>query len=499
MARINRTEELVVPLHDFSIEEAVLGACMLEKGVFAVVNSYVAEDFFYLEKHRLVFKAMLRLFDSSSQIDILTVRSECEKMGALGEVGGAYGITKMTNSVASSAHIEEHCKAIAELYLKREGVKIAEQFKQECAERTYDVFDSYTKADQSLVLAQESAIRGSIKDMVYFATQTYTEYESVKATGVIGIKTNLHALDRTIMGLVAPDLIVVAGRPGQGKTAFALSIVKNVSVVGGVPCGIFSLEMDGTQISRRLACQIADVSHQQVRGGTLPQHQEVAFLNAIDKVSKSPIFIEDKGGMNVRDIRTRATILKRRHDIKYIVVDYLQLMEGVETKGKSRENIVSEISRGLKNLARELAMPVIALSQLSRKVEERTNKKPELSDLRESGAIEQDADSVIFLMRPEYYGIGEMVIDGKTYGASGLCMAAVEKNRHGEPKQIALRYTGYSMSFSDYDDFYALPPTSQQPFLPPTKPIQPYRNYIEPKEKDDDFLDGDDIDQSSLI
>jgi replicative DNA helicase len=253
--------------------------------------------------------------------------------------------------------------------------------------------------------------------------------------------------------LVEPDLIIIAARPGQGKTALALSITYNTSVVSDSPCAWFSLEMDGTQLVRRLVSIHTGIDHSRIRQGQTTKEEDVMIGESVDKISESPIYIDDRATLNVRDIRTKTAMLKKKHGIEYIVVDYLQLMKGVDPKNKNREQIVSEISRDLKVIAKEEQIPVIALSQLSRAVESRPDKIPQLSDLRESGAIEQDADEVIFLMRPEYYKMTEDVeISGTDYSVKGLTVANIAKNRHGAPQYAPLRFTGGTMQFTQHGD-----------------------------------------------
>lgn len=379
-----------VPPQDKEVEKAVLGAILLEKTAFALANNSLHEDVFYVDVHRRIWKAMLALFDKIENIDILTVSSQLEKNGDLDSVGGRFYVTTLTNDVVSSAHLEDHCRHLLELYLKRRQIEIAGTMIQEGYDNTVDVFDSYGKADNALISAQESVLKGVVKDMSHYAMKVYEEYETVKSTGVLGMQTGIFMWDRLLSGLVAPDLVILAARPGAGKSACAISITKNLSVDKDIPGAWFSLEMSGVQITRRLVSIVSGINHEYIRKGQIPPHQETLFMEATDKVSRAKIHIEDNANMNIRELRTRAVVLKRRYDIQYIVVDYLQLMGGVDTFGKSRENIVSEISRGLKVLAKEINVPILALSQLSRQVESRADKMPQLSDLRESGCLTAD-------------------------------------------------------------------------------------------------------------
>jgi replicative DNA helicase len=257
--------------------------------------------------------------------------------------------------------------------------------------------------------------------------------------------------DRASYGIVSQVLILFAASPGGGKTALSLSIIYNTSVLGKIPCAMFSLEMDGVQLVRRLTSIDTGIPHEKIRNGHTTNNEELMLAESVEKIVNSSIYIEDKTSMNIRDIRTKASILKKKYDIGYIVVDYIQLMSGIDAKGKNREQVVSDISRGLKCIAKELEIPVIALSQLSRAVESRPDKMPQLSDLRESGAIEQDADSVLFLMRPEYYSMTEPILmKDKEYPVQGLAICSIAKNRHGSTKNIPMEFVGNTMKFKTH-------------------------------------------------
>ncbi len=472
-----------VPPQARDLEEAILGAIMLERDAFVTASQFVFADAFYVDSHQRMFAAMLSLYDKGTPIDILTVVEALRKADELDIVGGPYSIVKLTNGVTSSANIEDHCKIVLEKYMKREAIRIGGAFIEDAYEDSTDPFKLYEVADNAIINTQERVLKGETVDMSSFAMKVAEQHSSVKATGVLGIPTHIRALDSTICGLVEPDLIIIAARPGQGKTAFALSITYNTSVEQDIPCAWFSLEMDGIQLTRRLASIDSQVPHELIRTGRTTPFEEKAFYSSLEKLSNSKIYIEDKGSTNIRTIRTKAYILKRKYGIRYIVVDYLQLMEGIETKGKSREQIISEISRGLKMLAKELGIPVIALSQLSREVEKRPNKMPQLSDLRDSGAIEQDADVVIFLMRPEYYDFKEDIeIAGTTYPARGLCVGLIEKNRHGSTKNIPMSFHGPTMNITTHID---------DRLFTPVEVVQTQVNNYRPPYKDDSDLPED--------
>lgn len=440
-----------LPPHDCEIERAVLGAILLDQGCLHLAMSRLFEDVFYKIDSKAIFRAVAGLYDRGQGVDLITVLEELKRAKNDELVGGGFGLMKLTNSVISSANIENHIFLLSEMYLKREMITLTNDAFAKSFSPETDIFDLINTTDLAMQNAQERVLTGLSKDMSYYGMKVLEQHAEVKHSGVLGIKTGIGELDRVMNGLVSPDLIIIAARPGAGKTALCLSIAYNTSVVGDVPCAIFSLEMDGVQLVRRLASIDTRISHEKIRNGKTTEEEDKKLGDSIERMGSVRIFIEDKTSMNIRDIRTRAALLKKRHDVGYIIVDYIQLMSGVDTKGKNREQIVSDISRGLKCIAKELDIPVIALSQLSRAVESRPDKMPQLSDLRESGAIEQDADTVMFLMRPEYYGMTEPVeIGGTSYPTEGLAICSIAKNRHGGTKNIPLQFIGSNMHFKNH-------------------------------------------------
>lgn len=440
-----------LPPHTIEIEESILGALMLDINCLNLAMSRLFEDMFYKIEFKAVFKAIAALYDRGQGVDIITVFEELKRQNNAELVGGAYGVMKITNSVISSANIENYILVLSENYLKREMINIShDTFTKSFLDET-DIFDLISSTDERMQKSQEKVVKGMSKDMIYYGMKVLEQHSTVKHSGVLGIKTEINELDKSTNGLVSPDLIIIAARPGAGKTALSLSIAYNTSVLGNTPCAIFSLEMDGVQLVRRLVSIDTGIPHERIRNGQTTDEEDRMLGESIDKISSSKIFIEDRTSMNIRDIRTKATLLKKKHNIGYIIVDYIQLMSGTDVKNKNREQIVSDISRGLKCIAKELEIPVIALSQLSRAVESRADKMPQLSDLRESGAIEQDADSVLFLMRPEYYGMTEPIdINNIEYPVQKLAICTIAKNRHGSTKNIAMEFTGSTMQFKNH-------------------------------------------------
>lgn len=438
-----------IPPQNIAVEKAVIGAMLIDGNVVAEIIDHLFIDAFYSDQHKTIYKAILQLYDTNNKIDLLTVAERLKRNNQLEEAGGVYGLSKLTNDVVSTAHLESHIKIVLEKYAKRKLIEVSGGLYHECYRDNSDPFEMMDKADAEIVAIQQATLGQEIKDVNHYAKEVATQYKEVKETGVLGIKTKIEPFDRKLCGLVSPDLVIIAARPGAGKTALALSITHEISVNDNIPGAWFSFEMDGTQLIRRLAAIDSNLNHGAIRNGHLEQYQEAQLSNSLVKIANAPIYIEDNPSYNIRSIRTRANILKRRFGIQYIVVDYLQLISG--TNKTNREQDVSEISRGLKILARDLKLPVIALSQLSREVEKRNTKMPELSDLRESGAIEQDADSVLFLMRPEYYDFREPVqIGEKEYDVNGLCIGKIGKNRHGDCSSFAMEFTGSSMKFATH-------------------------------------------------
>ena len=438
-----------IPPQDTDIEMAVLGAMMIDANCLTVSMAKLFSEVFYKESHSLIFNAVENIYDKGNPVDILTVTDQLKKDGTFERAGGSYYLIEVTKHVVSGANIEFHTHILCELYLKRQAINITGSANNDLYNDEKDVFDIINHTDNELQSAQEKVLQGQARDINYFGLKMIEQHDSVKSTGILGVSTGIKSIDNAICGLVAPDVIVIAARPGQGKTALALSITHNASILGNIPCLWISLEMDGVQLVRRLASIDTGINHEVLRNGKTTTDEYRTMLKSIEKISASNVFIEDKTSINVRDIRTRAYILKKRHNIGYIIIDYLQLMTGL-TRNPVREQEIAEISRGLKCLAKELSIPIIELSQLSREVEKRPDKMPQLSDLRESGAIEQDADEVLFLMRPEYYKMTENVtIAGTDYPVQGLAICSIAKNRHGSTKNIAINFNGPTMHFYD--------------------------------------------------
>jgi replicative DNA helicase len=435
------------------LEEAVLGAIMLDKDAIPVVLDILRPDSYYTEGHQLIYKAMLRLFEKSQPIDLLTVTEELRKTGDIEKVGGPYYLVELSNKVASSANIEYHARIIAQKYIQRELIKASTNIIRDAYEDTTDVFDLLDNAEKHLFSITQHNLRKGVESMGPLSSRLLKQLEELaeKEEGLTGVPTGFTELDRLTSGWQSSDLIIIAARPGMGKTSFTLSMARNAAVDFQKPVAVFSLEMSNLQLVQRLVSMEAEIAGSKFRNAQLEEYEWQQLHTAIEKMSEAPIFIDDTPGINIFELRAKCRRLKMQHDIQMIIIDYLQLMSGgSENQRGNREQEISSISRSLKGLAKELSVPVIALSQLSRAVEMRGGtKRPQLSDLRESGAIEQDADIVSFIYRPEYYQILE---DEEGQSLKGVAEIIVAKHRNGALKTVKLRFTDQFAKFGNLDD-----------------------------------------------
>ncbi|MCC5945875.1 MAG: replicative DNA helicase [Bernardetiaceae bacterium] len=442
-----------VPPQATEVEQAVLGAMMLERSAIGEVLDILRPSSFYRDAHKHIYEAIVSLFNRSEPIDMLTVAEQLRREGKLELVGGAHTIATLTSQVSSSANIIYHARIIAEKAMRRELIHISDSLQKDAFEDGIDVFDLLDKMQQSLFDISEANIKRKFSDMqsIISATLKELEYKSKQKDGLVGVPSGFSALDRVTLGWQKSDLIIIAARPAMGKTSFVLSAVRNAAVEFGKPAAMFSLEMSSVQLVTRLLASETEIDSKKLRNGKLTPEDWEQLMNKINYLSEAKIFIDDTPAISLLELRAKCRRLKSQHDIQLIVIDYLQLMsaEGTLRNGGSREQEIATISRGLKQIAKELDVPVIALSQLSRAVETRGgDKRPILSDLRESGSIEQDADQVFFLYRPEYYGITE---DDSGNPTQGIAEVLIAKNRHGETKNISLRFIEHLTRFSDLD------------------------------------------------
>lgn len=450
-----------VPPQAKDLEEAVLGALMLEKDALTAVIDILRPESFYFDANQKIFLAIRALFERSQPVDILTVTEELRKRGELEVVGGAYYVTELTNRVASAANIEYHARIISQKFIQRELIRISSQIVKESFEDTSDVFELLDYAEKGIYDITDQNLRRNYSPISSLVSKAITQLQTIKdhKDSVTGVPSGFVELDRITSGWQPSDLIVVAARPGMGKTAFVLSMARNAAVEFNKPVAFFSLEMSSLQLTNRLISAETEIPAEKIRKGNLEEHEWTQLVHKVDALSDAPLYIDDTPAINIFELRAKARRLKMQHDIQMIIIDYLQLMSGTgENRNSNREQEISNISRSLKTIAKELNIPVIALSQLNRSVETRGgDKRPQLSDLRESGAIEQDADMVIFLYRPEYYKITQDAEGNSTIGTAEI---VISKHRNGALATIPVRFIDRLAKFAELESF--MPPSEGQ-------------------------------------
>lgn len=436
------------------IERVVLGALMIDKDAFTVISEIVRPETFYEPRNQKIYHAIQTLNMNEQPVDIMTVTEQLRKEGTLEDVGGPAYIVEMSSRVASSAHIEYHAHILAQKFLARQLISFASMIETEAFDETVDVDELMQKAEGQL-------FELSMKNMV----QDYSHIEPIlreahrilmKASqndgGLTGVPSGYHKLDDITAGWQPSDLVIIAGRPAMGKTSFALSIAKNIAVDYRQPIAFFSLEMNSVQLVNRLISNVCEISGSKILNGQLAPDEWDRFDKNLRLLEDAPVYIDDTPGLSVFELRTKARRLVREHGIKILMIDYLQLMNANGMRFNSRQEEVSTISRSLKGLAKELNIPVIALSQLNRTVENREGlegKRPQLSDLRESGAIEQDADMVLFVHRPEYYHLYQ---DEKGNDLHGMAQIIIAKHRKGATGDVLLKFRGEFTRFANPEE-----------------------------------------------
>lgn len=442
-----------LPPQAVEIEETVLGALMLERDALSNVIDILHVESFYTESHQSIFEAIVDLFNNSEPVDIQTVTHQLRKNGKLDFVGGAYYVAQLTSKVNSAANIETHARIIAEQSIKRELLRIASNIQLDAYEDTMDVFQLLDRTEQSLFEVSDAHVRKNYDKMSSLLFRAIEEIGIRKnaTDSLTGVPSGFSVLDRMTSGWQPSDLVIIAARPGMGKTAFVVSSLRNAAVDFQLPVAIFSLEMSSVQLVNRMISAEAELESEKIRRGDLVEHEWEQLLHKTNKLSNAPIFIDDTPALSILELRAKSRRLVSQHGVKLIIIDYLQLMTGDTSKnlGGNREQEIASISRALKGIAKELNVPVIALSQLSRAVETRGgDKKPQLSDLRESGSIEQDADMVMFLYRPEYYGI---TADENGMPNNGVSELIIAKHRNGKTGTTNLKFIGNFTKFTDAD------------------------------------------------
>lgn len=448
-----------VPPQAKDLEEAVLGAIMLEKSAFDTVVEILKPECFYVEAHQRIFQSMQSLANKSQPIDILTVAEELRFKEQLDIVGGAYYVTKLTNAVVSSANIDAHARIILQKFIQRELIRISGEIIGDAYEDSTDVFDLLDDAESKLFEITNNHLRKNFDTIDSVLVKTIQRIEDLrhKNEDVTGVPSGFPSLDRVTYGWQNTDLIILAARPAVGKTAFALNLARNavMNPAKPTPVALFSLEMSAGQLVQRILSAESEIWLEKIARGKLEEHEmKQLYARGIQRLAQAPLFIDDTPALNIFELRAKCRRLKNKHNIGLIIIDYLQLMSGTgENRSSNREQEISNISRNLKALAKELSVPIIALSQLSRAVETRSagkdgNKMPQLSDLRESGAIEQDADMVMFLYRPEYYDITQNEMGESNRGET---IVRIAKHRNGSLETIKLRALLHIQKFTEDD------------------------------------------------
>ena len=439
------------------LEEAVLGALMIDNESLSDTIDSLQPEYFYKPDNQKIFEAIINLFNNSKPVDILTVSEELKRMGDLDSVGGMLYISQLTNNISSSSNTEFHARIIAEKFIKRSLISISNNIIGDAFNDTIDIFDLLNTAEEKLFNVTEGTLRKSYDKMSVLIKGALDNIEVLrqKEDGLSGVPSGFTKLDRVTSGWQKSDLVIVAARPGMGKTAFALSMARNIAINHEKAIGLFSLEMSSEQLVSRLIASEAELSASKLRKGDLKDYEMVQLHEKIKQLSDAQIYIDDTPALTVFELRAKARRLVKNHNVEIIIIDYLQLMSAGGNAG-NREQEISTISRSLKGIAKELKIPVIALSQVNRGVESRTgtgSKRPMLSDLRESGAIEQDADIVTFIYRPEYYKIYEWDNGDDSRSQAEIIIA---KHRNGALENVRLKFTAEFAKFSDieyFDDF----------------------------------------------
>jgi replicative DNA helicase len=440
------------PPQALDLEEAVLGAIMLEKDAIISVMDILMPESFYKDAHQKIYRAILDLSQNMQPIDILTVTEELRKREELETIGGPVYITQLTSKVATAAHIEYHARIIAQKYIQRELIRVASEIQSKAYDDAIDVNDLIDFSESQLFQVTESNIKKETSKINVLIQQAIDQIEeaSKREEGLSGVPSGFTKLDRVTSGWQNSDLVIIAARPSMGKTAFTLTMARNMAVEHNRAVGVFSLEMSSLQLVNRLIISETELSSDKIRSGNLSHKEWDQLEYKIKNLVNAPIYIDDTPAISIFELRSKCRRLKDQYNVEAIFVDYLQLMSASSDHRGNREQEVSIISRSLKGIAKELNVPIVALSQLNRSVELRSGeKRPQLSDLRESGAIEQDADMVLFIHRPERYGITEDAYGNSLIGVAELILA---KHRNGALADIQLKFREEFAKFEELNE-----------------------------------------------
>jgi replicative DNA helicase len=449
-----------VPPQALDLEESVLGALLIEKEPLNIVMEILKPESFYRDAHQLIFSAVQQLFAKLEPVDTLTVVEQLRRNGQIEDVGGPAYIAQLTRKVLSSANAEYHARIILQKFIQRELIQISSEIIRKAYEDTTDVFDLLNIAEEKLFGVSENHLRHNMNSLPKLLQEARENIEkaSKMENNLSGVPSGFTDLDRMTSGWQKSDLIIIAARPAMGKTAFVLSLARNTAVLNKRAVAVFSLEMSAVQIATRLLAAESQVSSDKIRKGQLDENEKVRINHSLNVLSEAPIFIDDTPALSVFELRTKCRRLKQKNDIELIIIDYMQLMTGSSESGGTREQEISSISRAVKALAKELNVPILCLSQLSRNVEKRPgNFKPQLSDLRESGSIEQDADIVVFLYRAEYYKLEP------ENGIPGSSEIIIAKHRNGPVGSAHLKFVEDFAQFKDIENFESFKSLSEFP------------------------------------
>ena len=438
------------------LEEAVIGACMIERDAFGMISDYLKPESFYDTKHQRIFAAIRDLAAENSPVDILTVTEQLRKTGDLDFVGGPVAITELSRKVLSSAHIEYHARIIAQKALARELITYSSNIQRQAFDDSQDIAELMQQAEGQLFELSKTNMKKDFTQINPVIKEAYamSQKAAARTDGLSGLTSGFKDIDRVTSGWQNSDLIIIAARPAMGKTAFVLSMARNMAVDHKIPVAMFSLEMSNVQLVNRLIVNVCEIPGEKIKSGQLAPYEWEQLDTKITELVDAPLYIDDTPSLSVFELRTKARRLVREFGVQIIIIDYLQLMNASGMSYNSRQEEVSTISRSLKGLAKELNIPIIALSQLNRSVENRVgndenkadSKRPQLSDLRESGAIEQDADLVAFIHRPEYYKIFK---DQYGNDLKGVAEFIIAKHRNGSVEDVRMRFVGQYARFLD--------------------------------------------------
>jgi len=428
-----------VPPHSEDAEVSVLGSILIDKDAMFTIAPILRAEHFYKDSHSFIYEAALSLYEEREPIDLVTIADRLKKQKRLKKAGGNSYLASLAEKVPTSAHVEMYAKIVKDAATKRELITSASKLVESAFDQGKTAQEILDEGEQAIFSLSQKSMKQNfipIKDILESSFDRLDELQK-KAGGIRGVSTGFKDLDDTLAGMQDSNLLILAGRPGLGKTSLALNIAQKVAVKGKVPVGFFSLEMSQEELIDRLLVSQGDIDAWRLKTGRLSESDFTRLSDAMGELAEAPLFIDDTPGISVLEMRTKARRLQAEHGLKLLIVDYLQLARS-SRKWDSRVQEVSEISQGLKNLARELKIPVLSLSQLSRAVESRGTKVPQLADLRESGALEQDADVVMFLYREDEEDLEKINLK-------------IAKHRNGPLRTIQFFFKGDRISFFEAD------------------------------------------------